>query len=175
MLIHCNLERVITLQTCRLGHTESKNFLLQHSMGSKKVIEELKDVVTNTEDINFGVIELCSIVGVNNVVHLVQCVKCFKKIVCNDESVLLAHCYECNTMQRVDSDNKTLTAELIVKDLKTENLHVLRASHEIIATIIGNIPQSAEIDDIQKLLLKEYVLQLNYSDAIITSVKVQHK
>ena len=88
---------------------------------------------------------------------------------------MLAHCYECNTMQRVHSDNKTLTAELIVKDLKTENLHVLRASHEIIATIIGNIPQSAEIDDIQKLLLKEYVLQLNYSDAIITSVKVQHK
>ena len=42
----------------------------------KKVIEKLR----NTEDINFGVIELCNIVGVNNIVHLVQYVKCFKKL-----------------------------------------------------------------------------------------------
>ena len=49
-----------------------------------------------------------------------------QKIVCNDESGLLAHCCECNTIQRLDSANKTMTAELIVKDHATQNLHVLR-------------------------------------------------
>ena len=74
------------------------------------------------------------------------------------------------TRYTVDSTTKALTAELIIKDQSTQELHVLRASRQIIATIFNDIPIPADLDNIQQLLLMtEHTLHLKYSDATITS------